>query len=82
MILQLWHALGACHDLAGSTYVARAVVSYVYESPAIEKAAMLLGFPKLHLHQEVAVKTFVRGSDMFVCLPTGSGKLLWYIECI
>ena len=36
------------------------------------------GFSKLHPHQELAVKTFVSSSDMFVCLPAGSDKSLCY----
>ena len=42
------------------------------------KAAKVLGYPKLYPHQTLAVKIYVSGCDMFVCLPTGSGKSLCY----
>ena len=42
---------------------------------AIRRAAEKLGYSKLR-HQQV--KNFVQGNDVFVSLPTGSGKSLCY----
>ena len=42
-------------------------------------AAEELGFSELTPEQAVVVENFVRGRDVFVSLPTGSGKSLCYI---
>ena len=42
------------------------------------KAAEEIGYSSLRPQQELAVKQFVSGNDVFVCLPTGSGKSLCY----
>ena len=47
-------------------------------STIIQEAACTLGYPKLRLEQERAVLAFVLGKDVFVSLPTGSGKSLCY----
>lgn len=47
-------------------------------SDAIKEAVKDLGYKSLSSEQEAAVKHFVGGSDVFVCLPTGSGKSLCY----
>ena len=41
-------------------------------------AAEELGFSELTPEQAVVVENFVRGRDVFVSLPTGSGKSLCY----
>ena len=45
---------------------------------AIRRAAEKLGYSKLRHQQVRAVKNFVQGNDVFVSLPTGSGKSLCY----
>ena len=44
---------------------------------AVESAAKRLGY-KLRERQREVVVSFVRGRDVFVCMPTGSGKSLCY----
>ena len=45
---------------------------------AILLAAEQLGYSELRPRQYQALSSFVGGSDVFVCLPTGSGKSLCY----
>ena len=45
---------------------------------AITDASELLGYESLRPRQGQAVKAFLSDRDMFVCLPTGSGKSLCY----
>ena len=41
---------------------------------AIEYGKAKLGLSALKPEQEQAIKNFVRGKDVFVCLPTGYGE--------
>ena len=43
-----------------------------------QRAAEKLGYTKLRPNQEKVVEYFVQGRDVFVGLPTGSGKSLCY----
>ena len=45
-------------------------------SVAIKAVAVRLGYAKLKPCQEIAVKSFVLGNDLFLSLPTGYGKSL------
>ena len=47
-------------------------------SKAISYATKTLGYSELRPNQELAVKQFLRGHDVFVPLPTGSGNNLCY----
>ena len=45
---------------------------------AITRATMTLRYLELCQNQQRPACEFLSGSDMFVCLPTGSGKSLCY----
>ncbi len=45
---------------------------------ALQKAAEKLGYATLREKQEVAILQFARGKDVFISLPTGSGKSLCF----
>ena len=45
---------------------------------AIESALTRLGYENLRPMQKLAVQSFEQGRDVFVSLPTGSGKSLCY----
>lgn len=45
---------------------------------AILKAAQFMGYQHLKEEQKLALKSFIGGRDVFVCLPTGYGKTLCY----
>lgn len=45
---------------------------------ALRVATASLGYKELHPQQERVVRSFVGGNDVFVSLPTGSGKSLCY----
>ena len=47
-------------------------------SLAITHARNELGYRELRPKQELAVKTFLSGNDVFVSVPTGSSKTLCY----
>jgi len=47
-------------------------------SSACSFAARCLRIPCLNEHQKGAVKAFLSGSDVFVCLPTGFGKSICF----
>ena len=45
---------------------------------SIEKASKRLGFSCLRSQQKRAIASFMKGNDVFVSLPTGSGKSLCF----
>lgn len=45
---------------------------------AIEHSLIRLGYKEIRPMQKLAIKSFVQGRDVFVALPTGSGKSLCY----
>ena len=45
---------------------------------AISTATEELGYDQLRPRQKKVVEAFLEGRDVFVCLPTGSGKTLCY----
>ena len=47
-------------------------------SVAIAEATRMLGYKQLKTEQEQVIMEFVKGKDVFVSLPTGSGKSLCF----
>ena len=47
---------------------------------AITGATQKLGYRELRPNQELAVRHFLRGHDVFVSLPTGSGKAFDFLR--
>ena len=43
---------------------------------AIDDGKNKLGYQSLRQHQKKCVESFLKGEDVFVCVPTGSGKSL------
>ena len=44
----------------------------------ITRAAKKLGYSNLRENQLNGIKSFIQGNDVFIILPTGSGKSLCY----
>ena len=61
-----------------SLYTEMAVESDDGVSDIIRAAASSLGYAEIRLLQETAVIAFVTGSDVFLSISTGGGKLLCY----
>ncbi len=51
---------------------------YELVSRAISDASKLLGYTRLREGQELAIREFLKGKNVFVSLPTVSGKSLCY----
>ena len=62
----------------GIVYTELAVESDNSVSEIIRAAASSLGYAEIRLLQETAVRAFVTGSDVFLSISTGGGKLLCY----
>ena len=45
----------------------------------IHAGIVRIGYSKATVYQQKAVREFVVGKDVFVCLPTGSGKSLCFV---
>ena len=73
-IYAIYMLYACCFDLANRSMGD----SEVRISKAISYATKALGYSELRPNQELAVKHFLRGHDVFVPLPTGSGKSLCY----
>ena len=54
------------------------LLTRLYIQMAISRATSELGYSALRPKQELAVRHILRGSDVFVSLPTGSGKSSYY----
>ena len=48
----------------------------------VESAALSLGISQLKAEQRKAIDAFVSGKDVFVCLPTGFGRLFVILCCL
>ena len=58
------------------------MIEFIHESHALNMdvclAAQALGYDSDTPEQRLVIESFVMGQDMFVSLPTGSGKSLCY----
>ena len=54
------------------------IVSVEQREACVLRAAHKLGYAEVRKHQAEAVMKFMQGDDVFVSLPTGSGKSLIY----
>ena len=64
------------------------MIEFIHESHAlnmdvdiIRLAAQELGYDSVTPEQRLVIESFVKGQDVFVNLPTGSGKSLCYCLC-
>ena len=46
---------------------------------AIMQASQQLGYATIRPDQNTAIKSFMEGRDVFICLPTGSGKVIVFL---
>jgi len=82
IVEQVWYVI-LLHDFHVehvTGFMARSVrVDKLSTSKAVSSAALQVGYKQLKHKQNEAVKEFVSGRDVFVSLPTGSGKSLCYV---
>ena len=65
-------------NIAVSKNCACQIIACSNMESAIAKAALRLGFESLKSQQQTAILRFLEGNDVFVSLPTGSGKSLCF----
>ena len=75
VLIREWYACGSMNNDKQQAWLLLAMAN---KEKAIDSACSTVGIASLKAKQREAITRFVRGEDVFICLPTGFGKSLCY----